>query len=169
VIYHLSSNIDEVIFPLDKLSTLSWGLRLQSSLATDVPRLLLRVFTKSVSAMIIGLIAYDYIYRQFLWNWAFSTLQYTYDFPRNSQPRRSGVPAVYELEFKFLVHAFLLTFLWDIINYVFSALIVAQPLKNGKPITSDSKDPNGTLLSGIRSRRQFQRVFYCFLWETVLC
>jgi nucleoporin NDC1 len=158
VVDHLSSNLDEVIFPLDKLSTVSWGVGLRSSLRTDIPRLLIRVFAKSVSAMIIGILAYDYIYRQTLWNWAFSALQYTYDFPRNSHPRRSGVPAVYELEFKFFIHAFLLTFLWDIINYVFSALIVAQPLKNGKPITSDSRDPNGTLLSGLRSRRQFQRV-----------
>jgi nucleoporin NDC1 len=160
VVYHLSVNLDEIVLPLDKLSVQSSGSRLRSALPLVLPRLAISALTKSMVGMFIGILAYYNLYRRTLWNWAFSTLRYTYDFPRNSAPRRSGVPAVINLELKFLYHAFLLTFIWDFTNYVFSTLIVERPLKKGQPITTDSRDPNGTLLSGLKSRRQFWKVRY---------
>jgi nucleoporin NDC1 len=162
VVHHLSANLDEVILPLDKLPLQSSGARLRSALPLVLPRLAISALTKSMVAVILGLLAYYNIYRRTLWNWAFSTLRYSFDFPRNSAPRRSGVPAVINLELYFLYYAFLLTFIWEITNFVFSVLIAERPLKKGQPITADSRDPNGTLLSGLKSRRQFWKVRYQF-------
>jgi nucleoporin NDC1 len=161
VIYHLGLNIDEIIIPLEKLSTPSSGANLRTSFPKALPQLFAMALAKSSFAMILGLIAYYKLYRYTLWNCAFATLKYTYDFPRNSAPRRSGVPRLIDLEWKFLFHAFLLLTIWDITNFFFTALIVDRPLKKGQPITQDSRDPNGTLLSGLRSRRQFWKVCIC--------
>ncbi|GKT86924.1 nuclear envelope protein [Colletotrichum tofieldiae] len=41
--------------------------------------------------------------------------------------------------------------------------MVKPPLKNGKPLTSESKDPNGSLLNGLKSKKDPVRCFA--LWE----
>jgi nucleoporin NDC1 len=160
VVYHLTADLDEVILPLDKLSAQSSGSRLRAAVPLALPKMVVIAFTKSWVAMFVGLLGYYNIYRYALWNWAFSALRFTYDFPRNSAPRRTGVPGLINVEFKFLFHAFLLTFIWEITNYVFTIMIAERPMKKDQPITQDSKDPNGTLLSGLRSRRQFWKVVY---------
>ena len=47
----------------------------------------------------------------------------------------------------------LLNFLWAVGNTAFSIFMVKEPVKNGKPLTSESKDPNGSLLNGLKSKK----------------
>jgi nucleoporin NDC1 len=61
----------------------------------------------------------------------------------------------------FLVEGTLLVVLWEFINKAFDLYIAQEPLKNDQPITSDSKDPNGTLLNGIKSKKDANKVSQC--------
>lgn len=47
----------------------------------------------------------------------------------------------------------MLMFLWLAGNKMFSLFLVRAPVKNGNPLTSESKDPNGSLLVGLRSKK----------------
>lgn len=48
---------------------------------------------------------------------------------------------------------FMLLFMWLAGIKMFSLLLVRAPLKLGKPLTSESKDPNGSLLNGLKSKK----------------
>lgn len=155
--YHIAYSVDEVKIPLKKTITPSTASAIKS-ISNVLPRAVTLSVIKPTIAVVLGWIGYYNIYRYVLWNWAFNTFKFTHDFPRNSAPRRSGVQAVINLEGKFLYHAFLLTFIWEATNYVFTEFIATPPLKKEAPITADSKDPNGTLLLGLRTRRQSVKV-----------
>jgi nucleoporin NDC1 len=47
----------------------------------------------------------------------------------------------------------LLSFIWLAGNTAFSIFLVKEPIKNGRPLSSDSKDPNGSLLNGLKSKK----------------
>jgi hypothetical protein len=48
---------------------------------------------------------------------------------------------------------FLLSLLWDISDIFFTMQLTREPLKNGQPLTTESKDPNGSLLNGLKSKK----------------
>ncbi|RMJ28067.1 Nuclear envelope protein [Aspergillus sp. HF37] len=52
------------------------------------------------------------------------------------------------------------------VNLFFSAFIGKEPLKRGQPLTADAKDPNGSLLDGLKAQREMVKT-YAF-WELCL-
>jgi hypothetical protein len=48
--------------------------------------------------------------------------------------------------------------LWEVGNTAFSAYVAQEPLKNERPITYESRDPNGSLLTGLRGKKLQTRV-----------
>jgi nucleoporin NDC1 len=52
-----------------------------------------------------------------------------------------------------ILASFMLLFAWMAGNTAFSIFLVKEPLKNGRPLTSESKDPNGSLLNGLKSKK----------------
>ena len=67
------------------------------------------------------------------------------------------VPII-DLVGRLLAESFLLMFLWEFTNAAYSAYISQDPLKKGKSLTDDSKDPNGSLIIGMRSKKGFAKV-----------
>jgi nucleoporin NDC1 len=55
---------------------------------------------------------------------------------------------------------FLLIMLWEVGNTAFSAYVAQPPLKNDRPITYESKDPNGSLLTGLKGKKLQTRVSF---------
>lgn len=55
--------------------------------------------------------------------------------------------------FRCWVASLFLLFVWTVANVAFTIFLVKEPLKNGKPLTSESKDPNGSLLNGLKSKK----------------
>lgn len=53
---------------------------------------------------------------------------------------------------------FLLIMLWEVGNAAFSIYVAQEPLKNDRPITYESRDPNGSLLTGLRGKKLQTRV-----------
>lgn len=49
---------------------------------------------------------------------------------------------------------------------LFTAFATEEPLKLGKPLTAASKDPNGSLLNGLKSKKELPRTFA--FWELML-
>ncbi|MCJ1283842.1 hypothetical protein MMC26_003173 [Xylographa opegraphella] len=53
--------------------------------------------------------------------------------------------------------------LWEFSNAAFSAYVGQAPLKNGQPLTTDSRDPNGSLINGLKAKKEITRTFA--FWE----
>ena len=55
--------------------------------------------------------------------------------------------------------SFLFCTLWDITDLALTLQLEKGPFKNGQPLTSESKDPNGSLVNGLKSKKP--RVHVC--------
>ncbi len=51
--------------------------------------------------------------------------------------------------------------MWMLGNSAFSIFLVKEPLKNGKPLTSEAKDQNGSLLNGLKSKKPVIKALPC--------
>lgn len=98
----------------------------------------------------------------------FTSLRYTtwriaYTFwslliPRASGPGRYPPEGLLDMSVRCLFEAFLLLFLWNNVNNTFNFFLSKEPLKKGQPLTNDSKDPNLSLVQGLRSKKELPRV-----------
>ena len=57
-----------------------------------------------------------------------------------------------------MTSSFLLLLLWQSANAVFGAFFASEPLKRGQPLSSASPDPNGSLLDGLKSKKEINKV-----------
>lgn len=119
---------------------------------TQLPGVLAGCVKQSVSALFMALILYHLFLRSFAWGWALTLMC-----PFYSLPKTRMLPPTWPTDVFLLarcVHAgILLTFLWSAGNTAFSIFMAQEPVKNGKPLTSESKDPNGSLLNGLKSKK----------------
>lgn len=94
--------------------------------------------------------------RQLLWEYYYSFSRNFISLAKTSRP--TGLAPFAPLVAKFVTEGALLVLLWEFVNKAFDVYIAQEPLKNNKPITSDSKDPNGTLLNGLKSKKETVKV-----------
>jgi nucleoporin NDC1 len=104
--------------------------------------------------------------RQFAWSWTVSFAKLLWNLPR-SQSHATGIPPYhYLLILRSIYSGFLLMFMWESSNLLFTAFTSEEPLKLDKTLTEASKDPNGSLLSGLKAKKELTRTFA--FWELML-
>ncbi|KAF2142396.1 uncharacterized protein K452DRAFT_358201 [Aplosporella prunicola CBS 121167] len=114
--------------------------------------------------IVVANILYFVVFRKMAWNIAYPVIRLVSpSIPKNSKPRAFNFIG---LTGRVFVQSILLTFLWEFTNTAFSVYLAQEPLKNGKPITDDSKDPNGSLLIGLKAKRDMPRNMA--FWELAL-
>ncbi|KAM0556019.1 hypothetical protein ACHAPJ_006000 [Fusarium lateritium] len=116
----------------------------------------------ALSALPVALVLYYAILRSFVWGWALMFLRIFYNLPKTNMLPPSW-PSDLWLLFRCVEAGTLIHLIWNIGNFAFSTFMVKEPLKNGKPLISDSKDPNGSLLSGLKSKKLSIKAFA--MWE----
>ncbi|KAI5928217.1 nucleoporin protein Ndc1-Nup [Camillea tinctor] len=129
------------------------------------PAIILR--SAAVSS-IVGLVNYGFLYhfiRPTAWAWAMSIFRRFYNLPRSNIPP-SGAPWSIVMLSRSVWAGFLLCLLWYFGDIAFRLQLGKAPLKNGQPLTSESKDPNGSLLNGLKSKKA--RVSAFAMWELAL-
>ncbi|KAJ4994281.1 nucleoporin protein Ndc1-Nup [Stagonosporopsis vannaccii] len=102
--------------------------------------------------------------RQLLWEYYYSFSRNFISLAKTSRP--TGLAPFAPLVANFVTEGTLLVILWEFVNKAFDVYIAQEPLKNNKPITSDSKDPNGTLLNGLKSKKEATKAMA--FWELAL-
>lgn len=65
--------------------------------------------------------------------------------------------------FRCLFTGFLLVLTWEITSILFLIYLNQEPTKSALPLSAASKDPNGTLLTGLKAKRDVVRTFA--FWE----
>jgi nucleoporin NDC1 len=109
-----------------------------------------------VGAWLFGTIFYFAGPRHLIWDWYYAFSRYVISLSKASKP--TGVAPFMPLVFGFVIEGTLLVVLWQFVNKAFDLYIAQEPLKNDLPITNDSKDPNGTLLNGLKSKKDAVKV-----------
>jgi nucleoporin NDC1 len=118
----------------------------------QLPGVLARCAQQAISALLLSLIIYYFTARSLAWGWALTLFR-----PFYSLPKTSFVPSTWPTDIYLLVRCIyagtLMNFAWAAGNTAFSVFMVREPLKNGNPLTSESKDANGSLLNGLKSKK----------------
>lgn len=117
-----------------------------------LPALISSSGTDAISAIPVALVLYYTVLRSFVWGWALMFLRVFYNLPKTNMLPPSW-PTDLWLIFRCLHAGLFVFFIWNTGNFSFSTFMVEEPLKNGNPLTSESKDPNGSLLNGLKSKK----------------
>lgn len=117
------------------------------------------VFTVLSAGAVFGctLVAYPLFLRQIAWNWSLWFARLVWNVPRSAEPATIP-PYHYLLLWRTLTASVLLMCLWQLSNLAFTAYVSQPPLKRGKPLTSESRDPNASLLNGLKSKKNLVKV-----------
>jgi nucleoporin NDC1 len=125
--------------------------------AARLPVVAMESFIKASIAWLLSYTLYLVVFQQPVWTCTMFLFRIIYNLPKTNM-----VPGDSVLKLALVMHCiwagFLLSIVWAIGNYAFSLFMVKEPLKNGKPLSSDSKDPNGSLLNGLKSKKMPIRV-----------
>ncbi|TQS37464.1 hypothetical protein Golomagni_02059 [Golovinomyces magnicellulatus] len=171
---HLIYDYDRIDIPVNKLkvtgaSQTGEALSAVQKLKARIPSLMLISVRRSVLLTLISpfiyasnLIFYPYSIRRLAWslNRSWAKLFWTL-------PKSSSLPTAWPFHWSILwtgaTSGCLLIFLWEVSSAAFSLYTAEQPLRDGRTITQKSRDPNGSLLIGLKSRKLQTKVFA--FWE----
>lgn len=118
--------------------------------------LLQRMFTYAAGMAILGPLVYALFVRRAAWSCSLYFAALLWDVPAS---QLSYIPPYhYSLIFRSFFSSALLSTLWEFSNAIFSAYLTQEPMKREQPLTSDSKDPNASLLNGLKAKRETIRV-----------
>lgn len=161
-ILHLYYDYDQVVLPTTTNNTESvpeQNLKKQSpvlQVRDDLPSLGRNIFLRAVGMSIFGPVLYALFIRSTAWKCSLYIAELLWDVPNS---RLSYIPPYHiSLIIRSFTSGSLLLTLWEVSNKVFSVYVAQEPLKKGQPLTSESKDPNGTLLIGLQSKREVAMV-----------
>ncbi|ERF75577.1 hypothetical protein EPUS_04557 [Endocarpon pusillum Z07020] len=131
-----------------------------------IPRITQRCAAVCVLVALFGPFIYALFLRQTFWSWHLRFAKLIYSLPR-SDARPTGYPPSKP---KFMLRSFgvgfLLMLTWETTSFFFSTFLAQEPLKKDQPLSTGSKDPNGTLITGLKATRNLVKTFA--FWELVL-
>lgn len=132
-------------------------VQLQAATATMVQNAITLVIVTTLSGPFI----YFVFMRSVAWSLAFRVGRTFFSIPKTVKP--SGLTDLTTLMFRFAWASFLLALLWELSNRVFTIYIAQDPVKKGQPLTAESKDPNGSLIAGLKAKKDIPRTVA--FWE----
>ncbi|KAF4978506.1 hypothetical protein FZEAL_5126 [Fusarium zealandicum] len=128
----------------------------------ELPQIVGDSFAGALTALPVALFLYYFVLRSFAWGWALMFLRMFYNLPKTNMLPPSWPSDIFLL-FRCIEAGALIHFIWNTGNVSFSTFMVKEPLKNGNPLTSESKDTNGSLLNGLKSKKLSIKAFA--MWE----
>lgn len=170
---HIYRDEDRLLIPevaIDQTST-NEQEKAEASPATILKRLqkaigpvLQRALTLTIIVTFLGPFVYFLLMRRSAWAMAHSIGKVFFTLHKSSKP--SGLTGVVPLAGRFFVSSSLLVMLWEASNQAFTTYASEEPLKKGQPLTADSKDPNGSLIAGLKAKKELPRAMA--FWELSL-
>ena len=126
-----------------------WSARLMK----EVPLLAHRALVQTLAVLVLNIVFYHAVLRSLAWRVALAIFRPFYTMPKTNLAPTTHGGMSFPLWVKCSGASFMLLFLWLAGNRMFSMFLVRPPLKNGNPLTSESKDQNGSLLNGLKSKK----------------
>lgn len=159
--FHMFQHYDRIAPP--SRATSPPPLSTLAQLQRKAVKIVTNTLTRSLIATGTGSIAYLVLMRGPMFGFHFAVARRFYTL---SHTRSFGIPGAFPLILSFLLACCLLVFSWEVANALFTIYLSQPPLKQGQPLTNFSKDPNGSLLTGLRRPKEFPRSMA--FWELSL-
>ena len=168
---HLGFDYDKISLPLEKVPAEPTTADEKSAMETKLPRriqplddlkarlpsTLRMIGIQSASIAVVGPIVYALFIRRRAWNISMFLAKLVQDVAPVTE--LSYIPPYHiSLILRSMTSGFLLIFLWQSSNAIFSAFFAQEPLKGGQPVTAASSDPNASLLGGLKSNKDVNKV-----------
>ena len=157
---HLYQDYDKVVLPTSQKKARPESSPSQSPIAhvwENLPLLGRSIGFRAISMSILGPVLYALFVRSTAWRCSLHIAAFLWDVPYS---RLSLIPPYH---ISLIVRSFaagtLLLTMWEVSTTVFSAYVAQEPIKKGQPLTSESSDPNGSLLIGLQTKREVPRVW----------
>ena len=128
-----------------------------AKLKSVLPIMLRNAVTRAIATSLSGPFVYAGCIRWVAWPWTLWFARLVWSIPKESTPSRYP-PMQVGLMIRSFAAGLMLLCLWEFSNAVFTAYVAQEPLKNGQPLTADSREPNGSLLNGLKSRKEGPKV-----------
>ncbi|KAI0008940.1 nucleoporin protein Ndc1-Nup [Xylariaceae sp. FL0662B] len=126
------------------------------------PALIVRAGTLSMGVALFNYIVLYHFARRYAWGWAMSMFRLWYNLPKSNMPPNQAPWSIWMLG-RSMWAGFLLCLLWYFGDMTFRLQLGKEPIKNNQPLTAESKDPNGSLLNGLKSKKT--RISSFAMWE----
>ncbi|KAI0505307.1 nucleoporin protein Ndc1-Nup [Xylaria bambusicola] len=127
------------------------------------PVLLVRCGMLAITVAMVNYTVLYYFIRIPAWRSAMGFFRFFYkDLPKYNFPVTGAPWSVWMLG-RTTWASFLLSLLWYFGEIAFRVQLSREPLKRGQPLSSESKDPSGSLLNGLKSKKP--RIFAFAMWE----
>jgi nucleoporin NDC1 len=163
---HLFCDYDRIDMPTTKTTSDASSGQPASSiippyvqLTKKLPDLASGALFRSLGMAIVSPFIYSFTIRGFAWSLTRSFAKIFWNLPKSG-----ALPTIRPFHWTVLgttvFAGFLLIVLWEVGNTAFSAYVAQEPLKNDRPITYESKDPNGSLLTGLKGKKLQTRVSF---------
>ncbi|APA12434.1 hypothetical protein SS1G_03976 [Sclerotinia sclerotiorum 1980 UF-70] len=107
---------------------------------------------------------YTFNIRESVWGFTRSFAKIFWNLPKAATPPNE-LPFHWTMVLRTIISGLMLTLLWEFGNLAFSVYVAQAPLKHDRPITYESRDPNGSLLTGLKGKKLQTRAFA--FWELV--
>ena len=104
-----------------------------------------------------GPLVYIVAVRWVAWRWSLFVARLVWNIPQGLKPSVLPLLSPFLISRSAIMGTLLLC-LWGTTNAAFGVYVAQEPLKNGQPLTDDSRDPNGSLLNGLKSRKEPTKV-----------
>ncbi|MCJ1412543.1 hypothetical protein MMC19_006638 [Ptychographa xylographoides] len=170
-IIHIYCDYDHITLPIDtpksenkseKSPTMDSPI---AKLKSVLPIMLRNAVTRAIATSLSGPFVYAGCIRWVAWPWTLWFARLVWSIPKESTPSRYP-PMQVGLMIRSFAAGLMLLCLWEFSNAVFTAYVAQEPLKNGQPLTADSREPNGSLLNGLKSRKEGPKNFA--FWELTI-
>lgn len=169
-VVHLANDYDRVPIPTVKRASDAPDARTHPVPPTSkhiqalLPQTLIGGFTRTIWVAVVTPLVYQFVLRQTAWGWALYFAKLFWNFPRSSaEPASIIPPGFFFLIARSIFSGSLLVLCWQAANLFFSIFIGKEPLKRGQPLTAEAKDPNGSLITGLKAKKEAVQSFA--FWE----
>lgn len=164
---HLYNDYDRVSIPITQRNSNSEVPPTLNHIRASLPKMIIAGLKRT--AILTGClpVVYLFLLRRTAWSWALYFAKLSWNFPRSASEPDTWIPPHFPyLIMRTLVSGSWLVICWQSANVFFSVFIGKEPLKRGRPLTEESKDPNGSLLTGLKAKKPEVKAFA--FWELSL-
>lgn len=132
-----------------------------------LPQIIMDVLKGDAVVSVACPVLYTLFFRHSAWSFTMYFAKLFWNFPRSAADPPGMVPPIGPgLVARAGVSGGLLLFCWQTANLFFSVFIGKEPLTRGQPLTAEAKDPNGSLLDGLKAQKEVVKTFA--FWELSL-
>ncbi|KAI1431954.1 nucleoporin protein Ndc1-Nup [Xylaria sp. CBS 124048] len=134
-----------------------------TKIGEGTPTLLVRSGILAISVPMLNYAVLYHFFRFTAWRSSMGFFRFFYgDLPKYNLPV-GNAPWSFWMLIRTIWASLLLCLLWQFGDLAFRVQLTREPLKKEQPLTSESKDPNDSLVSGLRSKKP--RIAAFAMWE----